>query len=67
MLEEEDYLNLVTEFGIDGVSEEDRENDNYFIASMGGEAVLQLLRDLDVVGKINELLALVKSKTSVQK
>ena len=67
MLEEEDYLNLVTEFGIDGVSEEERENDNYFMASMGGEAVLQLLRDLDVVGKINELLDLVKGKTSVQK
>ena len=34
---------------------------------MGGEAVLRLLRDLDVVGKINELLEVVKSKTSVQK
>ncbi len=67
MVEEEEKLNLAVEFGIDAVSEEDRENDNYFCASMGGEAVLQLLRDLDVVGKINELLTLVKGKTSVQK
>ena len=58
LLEEEEYLKLDIEFGIDVVSEEDRDEDNYFIAEMGGEAVLRLLRDLDVVGKINELLAL---------
>jgi len=67
LLEEEDYLNLEEEFGIDSVSEEDRDEDRYFEAEMGGEAVLRLLRDLDIVGKINELLEVVKNKTSVQK
>ena len=67
MIEEEDFINLTVEFGVDAVSDEDRENDDYFAATMGGEAVLKLLRELDVVGKINELLTLVKSKTSVQK
>ena len=67
LLDENEYLQLDMEFGIDAVSEEEREADNYFTASMGGEAVLQLLKDLDVVSKINELLALVKGKASVQK
>ena len=67
LLDEEEYLNLDIEFGIDAASEEDRENDDYFMAAMGGQAVLQLLKELDVVATINELLLLVKSKTSVQK
>ena len=67
LIEEEDYLKLEDEFGIDAVSEEDRDEDSYFHAEMGGEAVLRLLRDLDVIGKINELLVIVKSKSSVQK
>ena len=67
LLEEEDYLKLDIEFGIDAASEEDRDEDNYFLAEMGGEAVLHLLRDLDVVGKINELLEIVRGKSSVQK
>jgi len=66
LLEEDDYLSLDAEFGIDAVSEEERDEDNYFKASMGGEAVLQLLGDLDVVGKINELLGIVRGKASVQ-
>jgi len=67
LLDEEEYLNLDIEFGIDGVSDEERENDEYFSASMGGQAVLQLLKELDVIATINELLDLVKGKTSVQK
>ena len=67
LLEEEEYLNLDDEFGVYAVSEEARDEDQYFEAAMGGEAVLRLLRDLDVVGKINELLEVVKNKTSVQK
>ena len=67
LLDEEDYLHLDIEFGIDAVSDKNREDGNYFRASMGGEAVLNLLKDLDVVSKINELLVVVKGKTSVQK
>jgi len=67
LLEEEEFLKLEEEFGIDAISDDDRDEDKYFHAEMGGKAVLCLLRDLDVVGKINELLDIVKSKSSVQK
>ena len=67
LLDEEEYLNLDIEFGIDAVPDGDRENDDYFSASMGGQAVLQLLKELNVVATINKLLLLVKGKTSVQK
>ena len=67
LLEEEEYLKLETEFGFDAAPEEERDEDKYFEAVMGGEAVLRLLRKLEVVGKINELLAIVRGKASVQK
>ena len=37
-------------------SDEDVDNDNYFVAKMGGEAILKLLSNLDVVAEINSLL-----------
>ena len=46
LLEEEEYLKLETEFGFDAASEEERDEDKYFEAVMGGEAVLRLLRKL---------------------
>ena len=67
LIDENEFLDLDDEFGIDAVSDEDVDNDNYFIGEMGGEAILALLRDLDIVGTINELLELIKGKTSVQK
>jgi DNA-directed RNA polymerase subunit beta' len=67
LLDEEEYLKYDDEFGIGAVSDEDRDEDNYFEAKMGGEAVIRLLRALDIVGKINELLAVVRGKSSVQK
>ncbi len=67
LLDEEDYLNCDIEYGIDAVSDQERDDDNYFEAKMGGEAVIRLLRDLDVVAKINELLTVVRGKSSVQK
>ena len=67
LVDEEEYLKLDIEFGIDAATDEDRNEDNYFEAKMGGEAVIRLLRDLDVVGKINELLAVARGKSSVQK
>ena len=60
LIDENEFLDLDDEFGIDAVSDEDVDNDNYFIGEMGGEAILALLRDLDIVGTINELLELIK-------
>jgi len=68
LIDEDDYLNLEYEFGLDAVSEEDRDEDNYFEAYMGGEAVSRLLENLDIVSTITELMTLVKNKkTSIQK
>ena len=66
LIDEDEYLALDSEFGIDSVDDKMRDEDEYFVAKMGGEAVLKLLKDLDVVSKINELLTLIAGKTSVQ-
>ena len=55
------------QYGYYAVSDEDIDEDNYFIAKMGGEAILKLLSNLDVVAEINSLLGIVKEKTSIQK
>ena len=66
LLDENEFLDLDDEFGIHTASEDEIDEDNFF-AEMGGEAILTLLSDLDVVGTISELLELIKGKTSVQK
>ena len=60
LISEDEYLDLEEEYGYDTVSMEDQDEDNYFKASMGGAAIRQLLRDLDVVKVIDELTSLVK-------
>ena len=67
LIDENEFLDLDEEFGIDVANDEDIDNDNYFFAEMGGEAILALLKDLDIVETIGELLTLIKGKTSVQK
>jgi len=70
LIDEIEYLDLEDEFGIDSesVSEDDIDNDNYFSAFMGGEAIQLLLQNLNVEQTINELTEFVKSgKKSVQK
>lgn len=67
LLDENEFLDLDDEFGIHTASEDEIDEDNYFFAEMGGEAILTLLKNLDVVGTITELLELIKGKTSVQK
>ena len=51
LLTEDEYLELDDEFGIDSdnVTEEDIDEDNYFIGMMGGAAIKKLLCNLDVV------------------
>ena len=68
LIDEDEYLDLDIEFGIDGATDEDIDEDNYFVAEMGGGAIKTLLSDLDVVSKIKELTDLVANeKTSVQR
>jgi DNA-directed RNA polymerase subunit beta' len=68
LINEQEYLELDTQFGIDTVSEDDIEEDNFFYAEMGGEAIRRLLIDLGVTQTIEELsLELKAVKISNQK
>ena len=68
LLEEDEYLNIENEFGIDSVTEEEKDNDEYFTAQMGGKGILELLKKLDIENLINELSAIVKDpKVSMNK
>ena len=68
LINEQEYLELDTEFGIDTVSEDDIEEDNFFYAEMGGEAIRRLLIDLGITQTIEELsLELKAVKISNQK
>ena len=62
LITEDEFLDLEYEFGIDSehVTEDDIDEDNYFIGMMGGPAIKELLSNLDVSQTINELSA--KSK-----
>ena len=66
LISEDEYLDLEEEYGYDTVSMEDQDEDNYFKASMGGAAIRQLLRDLDVLKVIDELTSLVKKDKLAQ-
>ena len=67
LIEEDEYLELEAQFGYMGVSEEDRDNDNYFIATMGGEAMNEMLSKLNIIELKNELVDIVKTSKSKQK
>ena len=68
LLEEDQYIDADDEFGIETVSEEKKDNDEYFLAYMGGRGILELLKRLDIESLINELSAVVKDpKVSMNK
>jgi len=68
LIDEDTYIDLEDEFGIDSVDEEQKDNDEYFQAYMGGRGVLELLKTLDIEKTIDELSAIVKDKkTSTNK
>ena len=67
LIDEDEFLDLDDQFGYYAATDEELEEDAYFIAEMGGEAIKKLLSNLDIVDTINQLLEVVKNKTSVQK
>ena len=67
MIDEEEYLENEDQFGYLAVSEEDRDNENYFYASMGGEAMKEMLSRLNIVELKKELVDIVKNSKSKQK
>ena len=64
LIDEDEYLDLDDEFGIHVVSEQDKDDDNYFKAYMGGRGILELLKALDIENLINELSAVVNDPKS---
>ncbi len=55
LIDEEEYLQLEREFGFNAVSEEDRVEDNYFMASMGGAAIKEILARINPIQLAAEL------------
>ena len=67
LIEEDEYLDLESQFGYMAVSEEDRDNENYFIATMGGEAMKEMLSRIKLIELKNKLVDTVKNSKSKQK
>ena len=68
LIDEDEYLDLDYEFGYDSVSEQKQDDEDYFVAMMGGAAIRTLLSNLDINETINELFEVQKNeKTSMQK
>ena len=49
LIEEEEYLELENQFGYLAVTDEDRDNENYFVAAMGGEAMKEMLARINLI------------------
>ena len=67
LIEEDEYLELEQQFGYLAVSEEDRDNENYFHATMGGDAMKELLSRMNIIELKKELIDIVKTSKSKQK
>ena len=48
LFEEDEYFDYEDQFGYMAVSEDDRDNDNYFYAIMGGEAMKEMLSRISI-------------------
>lgn len=67
LINELEFLELEAQFGKDTVSEEDRDEENYFYAAMGGEAIIEAFRTLNIYSLIKELEHTIKTSRSRQK
>ena len=68
LIDEDTYIELEDEYGIMNSSEKDIDEDNYFVGSMGGGAIKELLSKLDIVQTTKDLTEIVNNeKTSNQK
>ena len=67
LIDEDEYTELESKFGHMAVSEEDRDNENYFFASMGGEAMKEMLGRINMLELKKELVDIVQNSKSKQK
>ena len=67
IIEEDEYVEYERNFGFDAVTEEDRDNDDFFYAAMGGEALKEMLARMNLVELRRELEDVIKNSKSKQK
>ena len=67
LIDEDEYLDIEDQFGFAAVSDEDRDNEDYFLAAMGGEAMKEMLSKINIVELKKELIDIVKTSKSKQK
>tara|TARA_B100001245_G_scaffold124395_1_gene91785 strand:+ start:3806 stop:8041 length:4236 start_codon:yes stop_codon:yes gene_type:complete len=67
LIEEDEYLDIEEKFGYAAVTEEERDNDEYFYAAMGGEAIKEMLSRINIMDLKKELEDIVKTSKSKQK
>ena len=67
LIDESEYRDLESKYGKHTVSEEDQDDDNYFYADMGGMAVRNALKTMDITSTMKELELLIKETGSKQK
>ncbi|MEE8335162.1 MAG: DNA-directed RNA polymerase subunit beta' [Candidatus Neomarinimicrobiota bacterium] len=67
LIDEKEYMELETLYGFDAVSEEERDNEDYFYATMGGEAMKETLSRINLVQLRKNLEDIFHNSRSKQK
>lgn len=67
MIDEPEFLELEQLYGFDAVSEEERDNEDFFYATMGGEALKEMLSRMNLVELRREMEDVLKTSKSKQK
>ena len=67
LVDEDEYIELENQYGYMAVSEEDRDNEDYFYAAMGGEAMKEMLIRINIMNLKRELEDIVRTSRSKQK
>ena len=67
MVSEEEYLELERDYGYFAATEEDRDDENYFYAAMGGEAIREVLSRLNLYDLQKKLQEIINTSRSKQK
>jgi len=67
LIDEDEFLELETKYGFYAVTEEERDNEDFFYAAMGGEALRELLSRLNMIQLKNDLVEIIETSRSKQK
>lgn len=67
LLDEAEYRELEKQYGKNAVSQEDQDEENYFYATMGGVAVRDAMKTLDIPAAMKELEETIKTSRSKQR